>query len=1194
MLKKGFSQWLAMILCMALLIGVTSYFTPAPVDAASFAKGADISWVPGMEEQGYVWYDKNGNKRDVLDILKNDYNINSVRIRTWVNPTNDYANGYLNKERSIALAKRAKDMGFQICFNFHYSDSWADPGKQYKPSAWSRLNFEQLMKQTYDYTYDVMSDLAKEGIYPEWVQVGNETNNGMLWEDGKASENMRNFAWLVNCGHDAVKAVSQNSKVIVHLSNGYDNNLYRWMFDGLTNNGAKFDIIGMSLYPTERDWQTLNNQCLSNMSDMKSRYGKDVMICEVGMDYTQEVAAKNFISDIVNKTQSIGGLGVFYWEPQAYPNYNAGYRKGAWNSDGRPTLALEGFGYNENIPTPPGEGNGTVNSTSQNKYGDLNGDGKINTIDYSILNRYILEVIDSFPIQDGLKKADVNGDGKVNSADAVFMGRYLLEIIDKFPVEENSDPHPDRQSIKNLNVYETENKNNWRIMNNLSVGQKAFGDREYTISYVPQELVGADWIQPAMNSRSNTSLNNYASFEVETDGYVFIAHSDRVLVKPYWLSEYEKSSLTIKVRESDTVERTMTVYYKKVSAGEKVNLGINSNDGTTTSLIYLATATGNIALPSPPPPPPTPEPGSGRQMEYLDRGLVAVKTDNGVFVSWRLFGTDPQNIAFNIYRDGTKINSTPITLSTNYLDNSGGSNSKYYICPIIDGREMEKSKTVSVWNQNYLEIPLNRPSGGSVGGSSYTYSPNDISVGDLDGDGEYELVLKWEPSNAKDNSQAGHTGNVIIDAYKLNGTQLWRIDLGRNIRAGAHYTQFLVYDFDGDGRAEVVMKTADGTRDGRGGVIGNPNADYRNGEGFVLDGPEYLTVFDGLTGAALETINYIPPRGRVTDWGDNYGNRCDRFLATVAYLDGERPSIVMCRGYYTRTVLTAFNWRDGRLTHVWTFDSNTAGSGYTGQGNHNLSVGDVDGDGCDEIIYGAMAVDHDGRGLYTTRWGHGDAGHLSDLIPDRPGLEYYQIHENPPQYAATVRDARTGQLIFSIGTGDTGRGLAANIDPRHIGYQFWSSTSGGLYNSRGQRITTATPSSTNFAIWWDGDLLRELLDSNRIDKWDWNSNRTNNIFTAVGCSSNNGTKSTPGLSADILGDWREEVIFRTNNDNALRIYTTTHLTDRRIYTLMHDPIYRLSIAWQNVAYNQPPHPGFYLGHGMDTPPVPEIYLVKGN
>ena len=1191
MFKKDILRSVTIILCIVLAIGMLSFYSPVPTKATSFAKGADISWVPAMEEQDYTWYDKNGNKRDVLDILKNDYNINSVRIRTWVNPSNDYGNGYLNKDRSIALAKRAKDMGFQICFNFHYSDSWADPGKQYKPSAWSHLNFEQLMKEVYDYTYDVMSDLAREGIYPEWVQVGNETNNGMLWEDGKASENMRNFAWFINCGYDAVKAVSKNSKVIVHLSNGHDNSLYRWMFDGLTNNGAKFDIIGMSIYPTASNWQILNNQCLSNMRDMQSRYGKDVMICEIGMDYTEEVAAKSFISDIVSKTQSIGGQGVFYWEPQAYPNYNAGYSKGAWNSNGRPTLALEGFGYNENIVTPTNDNSKTINRI----YGDLNGDDRVDTRDYTILRRYILELIDSFPTVDGPINADVNGDGIINSADVVYMGRYLLEIIDAFPAEENLSPLPEKQSIKNVNVFDTENGHNWRIMNNLSVGQNAFGDREYTISSVPQELVGADWIQPAMNTRSNTYLNNYASFEVETDGYVFVAHSDRVFVKPYWLSEYEETNLTIKVRESDTVERTMTIYYKKVSAGEKVDLGINSNDGTTTSLIYLAAATGDITLPTPPPPPPTPEPGSGRQMEYLDRGLVAAKADDGVFISWRLFGTDPQNIAFNIYRDGTKINSTPITSSTNYLDRYGSGNSRYYICPVINGQEMEKSKTINVWNENYLEIPLNRPSGGSVGGSSYTYSPNDISVGDLDGDGEYELVLKWEPSNAKDNSQAGYTGNVIIDAYKLDGTQLWRIDLGRNIRAGAHYTQFLVYDFDGDGRAEIVMKTGDGTRDGIGNVIGNPNADYRNGEGFILDGPEYLTVFDGLTGRALETINYIPQRGRVTDWGDNYGNRVDRFLATVAYLDGERPSIVMCRGYYTRTVLTAFNWRGGKLSHVWTFDSDTPGNGgYVGQGNHSLSVGDVTGNGCDDIIYGAMAVGHDGRGLYTTGWGHGDAGHLSDLIPDRPGLEYYQIHENPPKYAATVRDAATGQLLFSMGTGDTGRGLAANIDPRHKGYQFWSSTSGGIYNASGQRITTSRPSSTNFAIWWDGDLLRELLDSNRIDKWDWNNDRTYNIFTATGCASNNGTKSTPGLSADILGDWREEVIFRTEDNNALRIYTTTHLTDKKIYTLMHDPIYRLSVAWQNVAYNQPPHPGFYLGHGMDAPPVPEIYLVKPN
>ncbi|TYQ15326.1 UNVERIFIED_CONTAM: arabinogalactan endo-1,4-beta-galactosidase [Acetivibrio alkalicellulosi] len=432
MFKKGILTSLVLILCVALVIGTGRVYRPVTVEAATFAKGADISWVPAMEAQGYAWYDKRGNRRDILDILKNDYNINAVRIRTWVNPSSDYGNGYLNKSRSIALAKRAKDMGFQICFNFHYSDSWADPGKQFKPSAWTGLSFEQLMKQVYDYTYEVMSDLAKEGIYPEWVQVGNETNNGMLWEDGRASVNMRNFAWLVNCGYDAVKAVSSNSKVIVHLSNGYDNSLYRWMFDGLTNNGAKFDIIGMSLYPTASNWQTLNNQCLSNMRDMQSRYGKEVMICEIGMDYSEEAAAKSFISDIVSKTQSVGGKGVFYWEPQAYPNYNAGYRMGAWNRNGRPTLALEGFGYNEgSTPTPTGGGNPQI------IYGDLNGDGKIDSTDYALLRRYILGIITSFPSENGLISADVSGDGVIDSTDIVLMRRYLIEIIDKFPAQSN-------------------------------------------------------------------------------------------------------------------------------------------------------------------------------------------------------------------------------------------------------------------------------------------------------------------------------------------------------------------------------------------------------------------------------------------------------------------------------------------------------------------------------------------------------------------------------------------------------------------------------------------------------------------------------------------------------------------------------------------------------------------------------------
>uniref|UniRef100_UPI00406C314C rhamnogalacturonan lyase n=1 Tax=Paenibacillus sp. FSL R7-0652 TaxID=2921687 RepID=UPI00406C314C len=578
-----------------------------------------------------------------------------------------------------------------------------------------------------------------------------------------------------------------------------------------------------------------------------------------------------------------------------------------------------------------------------------------------------------------------------------------------------------------------------------------------------------------------------------------------------------------------------------------------------------------------------------RQMEYLDRGVVAVKTGSGVFVSWRLLGTEGSNVAFNVYRDGIKVNTSPITGSTNLQDAGGTSSSKYTVRAVVGGTEQAASAAAGVWGSNYLSVPLQVPAGGTTpDGVAYTYSANDASAGDLDGDGQYELIVKWDPSNSKDNSQSGYTGEVFIDAYKLNGTRLWRISLGKNIRAGAHYTQFMVYDLDGDGKAEIAMKTADGTRDGTGIVIGDASKDYRNSSGYVLSGPEFLTIFNGQTGKAMSTINYEPARGNVSDWGDNYGNRVDRFLAAVAYLDGERPSLVMARGYYTRSVLAAYNWRNGQLTKQWIFDSNTAGnSGYAGQGNHNLSVADVDGDGRDEIVYGAMAVDDNGRGLYTTGLKHGDAMHLSDLDPDRPGLEVFQVHETPSNAGVSFRDAGTGQLIWGIKTTkDIGRGMAADIDPRYKGAEVWAD--GSLYTAKGQKLGSVLPSSTNFGIWWDGDLLRELLDSNRIDKWDYANSKTVNLLTASGVSSNNGTKSTPSLQADLFGDWREEVVWRTNDSSALRIYTTTALTDKRIYTLMHDPVYRLGIAWQNTAYNQPPHTGFYLGEGMNPPPMPNI------
>lgn len=584
-----------------------------------------------------------------------------------------------------------------------------------------------------------------------------------------------------------------------------------------------------------------------------------------------------------------------------------------------------------------------------------------------------------------------------------------------------------------------------------------------------------------------------------------------------------------------------------------------------------------------------------RQMEYLDRGLIAVKVDNGVYLSWRLLGTEPDNISFNVYRNGKKVNHSPVIDSTNYLDHNGTLKSIYYVRAVVNGKEMKPSEKVKVLDKNYLSIPLKKPANGiTPDGISYTYSANDASVGDLDGDGQYEIVLKWDPSNSKDNSQDGYTGDVYLDAYKLNGKFMWRIDLGKNIRAGAHYTQFLVYDFDGDGRAEIVCKTADGTIDGTGNIIGDPNADYRNEKGRILSGPEYLTIFDGKTGRALATTDYDPPRGNVSDWGDNYGNRVDRFLAAVAYLDGKRPSFVMARGYYTRTVLVAYNWRDGKLTKLWRFDSNDPGnSKYAGQGNHNLSVADVDNDGKDEIIYGSCVIDDNGKGLYSTGLGHGDAMHVGDLDPSRPGLEVFQVHETPSNDGIELHDAKTGEIIWGLPTTkDTGRGLSADIDPRYQGEEVWAAGPYGLYNCKGQKISDNKPSSINFAIWWDGDLLRELLDSNRIDKWDYINNQTINLFTAQDCTSNNGTKATPCLQADILGDWREEVIWKTADSNELRIYTTTSITNHRIYTLMHDPVYRLGIAWQNVAYNQPPHTSFYLGEGMSTPPKPDIYLVS--
>ncbi|MFE1357989.1 rhamnogalacturonan lyase [Streptomyces harbinensis] len=729
------------------------------------------------------------------------------------------------------------------------------------------------------------------------------------------------------------------------------------------------------------------------------------------------------------------------------------------------------------------------------------------------------------------------------------------------------------------------------------------------------------------------------------------------------------------------------------------------------------------------------QPGpSGVQLEELDRGLVAVATDEGVFLSWRLLGHEVTGAGehgmtgadFRVYRDGQLLGT--VTDSTNYLDGDGSDGATYQVAALVDGVEVDRSAAVSPWSDGYYDLPLRKPADGvTPAGEAYTYSANDMSVGDVDGDGQYEFIVKWDPSNSKDVSQVGYTGNVYIDTYRFDGTLLHRIDLGVNIRAGAHYTQFLVYDFDGDGRAEMMFKTAPGTKiirydengevasekyitmpreDVRAGyghgddyrlsaegyaahladvfegwhehpevVAGNwpatieealgaedeldfayplsrPDAeelvDYfideyapsrsgnnrlRNFEGFIVDGPEYLTVFNGLTGAELQTIPYKP--GRHDDglmWGDyamnriEPGNRVDRFLSGVAYLDGEHPSAVFARGYYTRSTLVSYRWDGRKLTEDWYVDSgwapmsnpfNDSPHGVEGtdpqfgtlttQGFHSLSVADVDGDGKQEIVYGSATIDHDGSLLYSSydygppessvpgeyvKLGHGDAMHVADIDPDRPGLEIYTVHEGGPwaPYGYALRDAATGEVLYGGYTGvDTGRGMIGDIDPGRRGLETWGSGI-GLWSAAGEYLGAQTP-GTNMSIRWSADMTTQFVNgaidvTPTIDDW-----QRGRLLTAEGTRANNHTKGNPSLVADIFGDWREELLLRTADSSAIRIYTSTEVTDRKLYTLMHDPQYRVEVARQQTTYNQPAYPSFHLSSGTEWAkvPVPDYY-----
>lgn len=628
-----------------------------------------------------------------------------------------------------------------------------------------------------------------------------------------------------------------------------------------------------------------------------------------------------------------------------------------------------------------------------------------------------------------------------------------------------------------------------------------------------------------------------------------------------------------------------------------------------------------------------------RQMEKLDRGLIAIKTDGGVYLSWRLFdsednifGSADKNVSFNVYRDGKKI--SEVATKTNYVDSTVGTN--YSVAPVINGVEGEKCDAVTVYNNCYFDIPLSKPDDETIYDPSnnklatYSFFPADCSTGDVDGDGEYEIIVKWT-SHERDVGTPAYSGTVHLAAYKLDGTKLWKndIELGKNVYSSAHTVQFLVYDFDGDGKSEVICQTSLGSKDGQGKYVSNAaqtdeeikaitdkensTADYRSSSGAITKGEEFLTVFNGETGVAMDTINLPTTRGSENgvDYGDDFGNRSNRFVSDIAYLDGEKPYAIYLRGYYfgrngkQRTSIAGISWDGTTLSPTYRFDTQQGQEGYydgayqyVGNGNHNCTVADVDNDGKDEFITGALCMevndDNEFRPKWCTYLQHGDALHIGNYDPTHTGFEFFTVHEDSGtnslsgnditlDFGMSVIDAETGNIMFHEGASDdTGRGVMANVGAGGY-YQIWSAKNSARQSNGGTDFTTAnsltgrnTP-SMNFRIFWDGDLYDNLLNGANIT--DWNGRNMSNIFSAgnYDCVSINGTKANPSLQADLFGDWREEVVYPTTNGTALRVFSTTATTDYKIKTLMQDPVYRSGVAAEQTAYNQPPHVGFYMG-----------------
>ncbi len=838
--------------------------------------------------------------------------------------------------------------------------------------------------------------------------------------------------------------------------------------------------------------------------------------------------------------------------------------------------------------------------------GDMDDNSAVSGIDLVLLRNTILT--DSGLNDHQLHTANVNGDDSVTLADTVRLQQYLLGM----------DARLERMDVPISRVY-------------------AAIDGEYSQGI--SETVNAGYVSDAyLNLDNATGVTASWNVTVETDGvyavtiryanggtdsrlsYItvnnaLVYYPEDFVVTGSWTNWEEVTlylpltagvnHLALTSQTDDGAPNLDTITIEESDMSASASYPLESIIGTSTAKPSTGTNDNNVY-------------GEGRQVEDLSRGVVAAYTGSGMLVSWRSLATDADNTTFKLYKNGEFVADIGVEEATCYFVEGATGADSFTIDTYVNGVMTEWACPATILGTKnggtgsvdgaYMDVPLNTPADQTMpDGSTCSYSANDCSVGDVDGDGDYEIIVKWDPSNSQDNSQNGYTGTVFLDCYKLDGTQLWRIDLGVNIRAGAHYTQFMVYDFDGDGLAELMCKTADGTVDGTGKIIGEASMDYRGTDGRILSGPEYLTLFDGQTGAALDTIDYEPSRGNVSDWGDNYGNRCDRFLAGVAYLDGQTPSAVFCRGYYTRVAIAAYDVVDKKIVQRWIYDTGyNANDPVYGQGDHSICVLDVDNDGKDEIVYGSACIDDDGMCLWSTGLGHGDCMQAGDLIPEHKGMEIYQVHEDIT--CAEIHDAATGEILWKIdATEDVGRGIALNISADYPGMEFscsannliyyWDNTVGtmkdiGVWGDGNYTGTSYSSNlikwSQNSAVWWDGTLEREALDRTMVE------NFTGRLFTGNDISYNNGTKANACLTCDLFGDWREEMIFPTSDGSALRIFETTAQTDVKLFTLMHDTQYRTGVAIENVGYNQAPNTSFFLGTGYDLPENPTVYTPSAN